>query len=115
MATTQEVLDKAKELGDLIAEHDAAKKLDAAVKALDADRDAQRAITDLERHAQSLAKKEQGGQPIEVEDKRKMQALQNAVVKNPTLRDFQVAQMDVLDLLRKVDENVTPKVLGGGM
>ena len=114
MATTQDVLDKARELGDLIGEHDAARRLDAAAKALDADREAQRALTDLERHAQALGQKEQAGQPIEVEDKRRLQALQNAVVKSPTLRDFQVAQMDLLDLLRKVDDAITPEVMSGG-
>ena len=44
MSTTQEVLDAAEKLGQLIAEHDAAQKMEAIAKRLDADTDAQRLI-----------------------------------------------------------------------
>ena len=37
-------------------------------------------------------------------DKQQLEKLQSAVIRNPTLRDFQVRQMDHLDLMRRVDE-----------
>lgn len=61
-------------------------------------------LNDYNRLLQALAQKEAGGRPIEVEDKRKLEQLQGAVVRNPVLRDLQVAQMDYVDLLRQVDE-----------
>lgn len=104
MSTTDDVLKKARELGDLISEHPATKKLEDVLQRLQNDTDAQRALNDYNRHLQALAEKEQAGRPIEVEDKRKLEQLQGALVRNPILRDFQMAQMDYLDLMRQVDE-----------
>lgn len=106
MATTDEILDKARELGDLIAEHPSAKKLESVLQRLQGDTEAQRAMTDYERHLRTLSEKQESGRPIEVDDKRKLEKLQMAVIKNPILRDMQVAQMDYLDLMRRVDEAI---------
>jgi len=102
MPNSQEVVQQARRLGEMIAEHDAAKKLDAAVAALEADVEAQRALTDLNRHSQRLDDKQREGKPIEVEDKRKAETLRKAVVRSPVLRDLQMAQMDYADLMREV-------------
>src|ERR1043165_2883768 len=104
MATTDEIIAKAKELGKLIASHPAAAKFEETVRKLQADVDAQRALNDFNRHLQKIGEKEQAGRPIEVEDKRQLEKLQNAVIRNPLLGAFQMAQMDYLDLMRKVDE-----------
>lgn len=107
MATTQEILDAADKLGKLVAEHDSARKLEELLKRLESNQQAQRALTDYNRHLQTLAEKQQQGQPIEVEDKRKLEQLQQAVATDPTLRELQMVQMDYVDLLRKIDEKIT--------
>ena len=107
MATTQEILDSAKSLGKLIATHEAARSFEENLKKLEADVDAQRVLNDLNRHAVTLAEKEQNGQPIEVEDKRKLEKLQGDVARNAVLQNFQLMQMDYVDLMRKVDEAIS--------
>lgn len=102
----QAILDAADTLGRLIADHDATKKLDALIKQLDGDTDAQRLMNDLNRHNQTLAEKQSKGEPIEVDDKRKLTELQQAVAMNPVLSQLQMAQMDYVDLMRKVDERI---------
>lgn len=109
MPTTQEIIAAAHKLGDLIAEHDAAKKMEAVMGRLKEDTDAQRALNDYNRHMEKVSQLEAQGKPVEVADKHKLQELQNAVVRNPLLRDMQMAQMDYLDLMRQVDE-----AMGGG-
>ena len=109
MATTQEILEAARQLGKLIAQHDTAKKFEEALRKLQGDIEAQRVLTDYNRHLQKLGEKEAEGKPIEVADKQQLEKLQSAVIRNPTLRDFQVRQMDHLDLMRRVDE-----AMGGG-
>ncbi len=104
MATTQEILDAAKSLGQLISTHPAARRMDDLMKKLQNDREAQRALTDFNRHMQMLSQKEQTGRPIEVEDKRKMDQFQAAVAQNLVLREMQMAQMDYLDLMRQIDD-----------
>jgi cell fate (sporulation/competence/biofilm development) regulator YlbF (YheA/YmcA/DUF963 family) len=106
MADTQAIVQQARKLGEMIATHPAAGKLEAAVASLDADVDAQRAMTDLDRHMQTLAEKQQAGKPIEVEDKRKAETLQKAVIRSKVLRDLQVAQMDYADLMREVQSAI---------
>lgn len=108
MATTEEILKLAKELGEKIAEHAAAKKYETVLKKLQDDTEAQRVLSDYNRHAQALGQKEQAGQPIEVEDKRKLDALQKAVMMNDILGELQMAQMDYLDLMRQVDNAMSP-------
>jgi len=104
MATTQEILSAAEALGKLIAQHSAAKKFEDTVKKLQGDVEAQRVLNDYNRHLQKLGEKEASGKAIEVADKQHLEKLQQGVIRNPTLRDFQVAQMDYLDLMRRVDE-----------
>ena len=103
MASEQDILDLATQLGELIADHGSLKALNAATKAFEADINSQRAMTDYQRFAQSLQQKAQDGGAIEVEDKRKLEELQQAVIANPLLANMQRAEMDYLDLLRKVD------------
>ncbi len=103
MATTQEILDQAKALGELIAEHDATKKLQAATKKLEGDKDAQESLVSYQRLATQLQQKSMQGLPIEVSEKRELEAIQQAVVHNLTLQEFQIAQMDHSDLVRQID------------
>ena len=68
------------------------------------DVEAQRAVNDYNRQLQAIGEKEAAGKAIEVEDKRKLEAAQQKVVRHPLLGQMQMAQMDYVDLLRKVDE-----------
>ncbi|MCC6680042.1 MAG: YlbF family regulator [Phycisphaeraceae bacterium] len=104
MTATEDILRRAHELGKLIADHEAVRQLNQTLDNLKQDTDAQRALSDFERHVQTLGEKQAAGKPIEVEDKHKLQSLQLAVARNPLLRDLQVQQMNYLDLLRQVDE-----------
>lgn len=103
MASEQDILEQATKLGELIAAHDAVKKMTSATKAFEADTASQRAMADYQRFAQTLQQKAQAGGAIEVEDKANLEKLQQAVVTNPLLANMQRAEMDYLDLLRKVD------------
>jgi len=103
MASEKEILEQATKLGEMLASHDAAKQLESATKAFEADVNSQRAMTDYQRFAQTLQQKAQSGGAIEVDDKRKLEQLQQGVITNPLLANMQRAEMDYLDLLRKVD------------
>lgn len=104
MSSTEKILEAAKKLGGMIGEHEAAKKLEAATTKLQNDSEAQRTLNDYNRHLRMVAEKESQNQPIEVEDKHKLEELQNAVIHNALLRELQIAQMDFVDLMRRVDE-----------
>jgi cell fate (sporulation/competence/biofilm development) regulator YlbF (YheA/YmcA/DUF963 family) len=100
----------ASELGKMIASHPAAKKVEEAVVKLQADVTAQRALNDFNRLMQKLEEKQASGQAVTEEEKKSIETLQAAVIKNSVLRQYQLAQMDYLDLMRQVDEVIN----GGG-
>ena len=106
MATTQQIMDAADDLGKLIAEHESTKKLADISKQFREDTDAQRIVNDYSRQLAAVQKKQEEQQPIEVEDKRKLEQLQQAMIGNTLLRDMQIVQMDYLDLMRRVDEAI---------
>ena len=110
MPDTPDVLAAAEQLGRLIAQHPATLKLEGLLKTLDDDTEAQRLMNDLNRQRQALAEKQAKGDPIEVEDKRRLESLQQSVAASPVLRDLQMAQMDYVDLMRKVDEKIAPPI-----
>lgn len=107
MATTQEILDNAHKLGEMIATHETAKKFQHIVERLQSDIEAQRVMTDYQRIMQKLGEKEAQGRPIEPEEKRQLEKCQTAVARNLLLQQLQMAQMDYLDLMRQVDEAIS--------
>ncbi|MEX0654531.1 MAG: YlbF family regulator [Phycisphaeraceae bacterium] len=107
MASTDDILQAARELGEQISQHEAAKKFEAVIARLRDDQEAQRLLNDYNRHLQTLSEKEMNQQPIEVDDKARLSELQKKVVTHPVLRDLQRAQMDYVDLMRRVDEAMT--------
>jgi len=107
MATTDQIDQAARDLGKLIAEHPAAAEFDAASKALAEDAEAEQLINDFNSQLQTLTQKQRQGQTIEVDEKRKLQELQNAVASNPLITRVQKAQMDYADLLRRVTDTIT--------
>lgn len=107
MATTEELIAKAAELGKLIAQHEAAKNLASATAKLKSDPSATQAIQGFNRLLQTLAMKEQAGMPIEPAEKRQLENLQQTVATNLSLRAFQTAQVAYVDLMRQVDEALT--------
>lgn len=106
MASDEQIIKAAAEIGKLLGDHPTVSRLEAAVSKLREDTEAQRALNDLNRHLQAVTEKEMSGQPIEVSDKQKMRDLQNAVVHNLVLQEFQLAQMDYVDLVRKLDDAI---------
>lgn len=106
MATTQEIVDAATALGKLVAKHEAVVKMETVLKNFQEDIEAQRLFNDYQRHLAKIGQKEAAGQPIEVQDKRQLESLQDGVSHNAILRDLQIRQMDYLDLMRRVDEAI---------
>jgi len=107
MTTTDEVLTAARELGKLVKEHEAARNFEQSISGLRGDTEAQRLLNDYNRQLNTIAEKESTGKPIEVDDKRKLEDLQGKLIQHPVLRSLQIVQMDYLDLMRRIDEEIS--------
>lgn len=114
MSQEESIIKAAKELGELLNRHPAVTRLRQVTEEMSRNSDAQRLVTEMNRHIEKLSEKEMTGQPIEVADKRKLQELQQAVTLNIAIRNFQSAQMDYLDLMRQVDDAMGLVTRSGG-
>ncbi len=115
MGTTQEILKAAGELGRLIAGHESAVKMQSVIDGFKEDIDAQRLLNDYQRQMAKIGEKEAHQQPIEVEDKHRLESLQGQVMRHEKLRELQITQMDYLDLMRRVDEAIAGESSPGGV
>jgi len=115
MTTTQQIIEAAEALGKLISSHDTASRFQDASQKLRENVEAQRLLNDFNRQVMTISQKEAEGKPIEVDDKRKLEQLQKQVIHNALLRDFQTAQMDYVDLMRKIDAAIFGQSVAGQM
>ncbi|MFG0330175.1 MAG: YlbF family regulator [Phycisphaerales bacterium] len=109
---TDTVMDAARKLGELVADHETAKRYRESVESIEKDTETQRLMNDYNRFIMTLAEKESRGQPIEVSDKRKLEEMQSSLAMNIKIRNLQMAQMNYADLMRKIDQAVAGAVGG---
>ena len=103
----QEILDAARKLGEFISRSDESIKYKNALESLNENIQAKNLIDDLNRHIEYISEKEARQQPIEVEDKRKLEKLRGDVAQDPLLRNLQLTQMNYVDLMRQVDQAIS--------
>src|SRR5690606_2900349 len=106
MATTQEIMEKAADLGKLVAEHPAVEKYRQAQQAVTTDPDAGRLMREFNRQLETLARAEQMGAGITDAQRQQLEALQTQIVSHIKIKALNLAQVDFIDLLRKVTAEI---------
>lgn len=103
-AEVNDIIAAAENLGKLVAAHPAIEKYKAAQKLMAEDSEATTLMRDLEGLIDKLGRQEQSG--ISVTDAQKMQldALQTRIASNIKVKNMHMAQMEFVDLLRKVSQ-----------
>jgi len=115
--TYEEVLKLAAQLGEAIRRHQRYVKLRETDEQVRNDKSATDALEAYNRAAEDAARKERSGQPIEVEDKRRLRALQETVAGNASVKAFMAAQADYAELMRKMNDAIYQAIAveeGGG-
>jgi cell fate (sporulation/competence/biofilm development) regulator YlbF (YheA/YmcA/DUF963 family) len=113
---TNQILAEADKLGRLVAQHPAVERYKNAQKAVAEDPDANRTMAEFERQLESLARQEQSGMPVTDAQRAQLENLQSRIVSNVKVKNLNMAQVDFIDLLRKVNQTVQSKVVeAGGM
>jgi cell fate (sporulation/competence/biofilm development) regulator YlbF (YheA/YmcA/DUF963 family) len=100
------ILALAKQLGSAIAADERCNALKQAAVAFKADADAQKLEQEYTTAANELRAKEQQGQPIEPEEKRREAELRTQMATNETIRRFVRAQADFRQLMQAVNETI---------
>ena len=108
---TQQILAEADKLGQLVAQHPAVDKYKQAQKAVTEDPDAGRSMAEFERQMETLMRQEQSGMPVTDAQRTQLENLQSRIVSNIKVKALNMAQVDFIDLLRKVNQTIQGKVV----
>ena len=108
---TQQLIADAEKLGAQVAQHPAVERYKQAQKAVSEDPDARNAMADFERMLESLARQEQSGMSITDAQRQSLESLQSRIVSNLKVKALNMAQVEFIDLLRKINQAIQSKVI----
>ena len=106
MPDTNELLDHAAKIGELIAAHPAVTKYKDAQKAVSTDPEAGRLLAEFEKELMNLSRQEQQGIPVSDAQQQKLTMIQGRIVSNLRIKALNIAEVDFYDLLRKVNQTM---------
>ncbi len=103
---TQQILAEAEKLGQLVAQHPAVAKYKSAQKSVSEDPDAGRLLADFDRMLEALGRQEQTGMPVSEAQRQQLESMQTKIVSNIKVKNLNMAQVEFMDLLRKVTQTI---------
>ena len=101
---TQQILDLAEKIGQLLKEHPAVEKYKQAQKSVAEDPEASRLLGEFDRQLEALGRQEQTGRPITDAQRMQLETLQSKIVSHIKIKNLNLAQVEFVDLLRKVSQ-----------
>jgi cell fate (sporulation/competence/biofilm development) regulator YlbF (YheA/YmcA/DUF963 family) len=99
-------IELASRLGKAMADSPEAVALRAARVALNAEAELTSTLSEYQKQADKIAQIERQQKPVEVEDKHKLQELNDKLVASEVFKKFTAAQVEYVDLMRKVNDAI---------
>jgi len=110
----EEVLRLAGVLGEAIRRHPRYVRLRETDARVRADQTATEALGAYNRAVDQVARKEQAAQPVEVEEKRSVERLRQAVASHEAVKAFMRAQADYAELMQRMNDAIYRAITAGG-
>jgi cell fate (sporulation/competence/biofilm development) regulator YlbF (YheA/YmcA/DUF963 family) len=101
---TKQIMEAADNLGKLLAQHPAVEKYKQAQKAVAADPEASRLLSEFDRQIETLSRHEQGGGAVTDAQRLQLENLQSRIVSHLKIKALNMAQVEFVDLLRQVSQ-----------
>ena len=98
-----DILELARRLGKAIAESSQAASLRAARTALDAQPEVRQLLKDFQGQSAKIMRMEEEQKPVEVEDKHRLEELQNKLASHEAFKKYTAAQVEYVHLMRQVN------------
>jgi cell fate (sporulation/competence/biofilm development) regulator YlbF (YheA/YmcA/DUF963 family) len=108
---TDQILQEAEKLSQLVSQHPAVERYKAAIKAVDDDAEATRLMSDFNRQMETLERQAQAGMGITDAQRSQLEAIQTRIISHLKIKALNIAQVDMIDLLRRVSQ-IIQKPLG---
>ena len=106
----QQIMQEAEKLGQLVAQHPAVNRYKEAQRAVQNDPEASRMMADFGRQMEMLERQAQAGMDITDAQRMQLEALQGRIVSHLKIKNLNQAQVDFVDLLRKVSQTIQRQV-----
>ena len=103
---TQQILDEASKLGELVKQHPAVSRYKEARKAVEQDADANRLMAEFDRQIETLSRQQASGMPVTDAQQQALESLQSRIVSHLKIKALNLAQVDFVDLLRKITQTI---------
>jgi cell fate (sporulation/competence/biofilm development) regulator YlbF (YheA/YmcA/DUF963 family) len=101
-----EIMELAQQLGKKIAESPASKNVQQAHKEVEADAELAQTLQEYQAQAEKISQLEAENKPVEVDEKRTLQNLHDKLVASDKFKKFSAAQVEYIDLMRKVNQAI---------
>jgi cell fate (sporulation/competence/biofilm development) regulator YlbF (YheA/YmcA/DUF963 family) len=101
---TNQIMQEAEKLGQLVSQHPAIARYKQAQKAVAEDPEAGRLLADFDRQIEGLSRQQESGMPITDAQQAQIEALQSRIVSHIKIKAMTMAQMELVDLLRKISQ-----------
>src|SRR5256714_7409736 len=115
---TDQIIQEAEKLGQLVAQHPAIARYKQAQKAVSDDPEAGRLLADFDRQLETLGRQEQSGMPVTDAQRMQLESLQSRIISHIKIKALNMAQVEFVDLLRKVTQTIQRPLVdspaGGG-
>jgi cell fate (sporulation/competence/biofilm development) regulator YlbF (YheA/YmcA/DUF963 family) len=110
-ADENEIMSAAERLGQLVAQHAAVEKYKQAQRSVAEDTDASRLMSEFGRQIETLARQEQGGMRATDAQRQQLENLQTQIASHIKVKALNMAEVDFIDLLRKVNQTIQSKLI----
>jgi cell fate (sporulation/competence/biofilm development) regulator YlbF (YheA/YmcA/DUF963 family) len=111
---TQTILDAAESLSKLVADHPAVARYKSAQKSVSDDPEAGRMLAEFDRQIETLGRQEQQGVPVSEAQRAALESLQSRIISHIKIKNLNMAQVEFVDLLRKVNQTIQRPLVGDG-
>jgi cell fate (sporulation/competence/biofilm development) regulator YlbF (YheA/YmcA/DUF963 family) len=101
---TQQILQEAEKLGQMLKDHPAVQRFKAAQKAVTEDPEATRLLGEFDKQLEALGRQEQQGRPVTDAQRMQLESLQSKIVSHIKIKNLNLAQVEFVDLLRKISQ-----------
>ncbi|MFW6146199.1 MAG: YlbF family regulator [Planctomycetota bacterium] len=108
--TVNSPLDLAEKLGDALSQSDQAQTLRDAKGKVEANPELIQLMNEYQQQMDKVTQQEGAGETIEPDDKRRLKDLHDKLVADPAFKEFNDAQMEYVDLMRRINEILKDKL-----
>jgi cell fate (sporulation/competence/biofilm development) regulator YlbF (YheA/YmcA/DUF963 family) len=111
---TQTILDAAEKLSQLVADHPAVARYKSAQKSVTEDAGATQLLSEFDKQIELLGRQEQTGMPVTESQRATLERLQTQIMSHLKIKNLNLAQVEFIDLLRKVNQTIQKPLTEGG-